>query len=646
METGMCRIATEGLSLWARSVAWGLLASILSIVPAQPQDLGSVLEWRRIGTTVFDLGLPAYATGPVSRVWYSASGDRLYARLPNGQTWETQDFENWRLAIEAAPPPVVSAASESSPEEGARIQQAARMAARFYALGRFVHRSDDGGKSWANVTAHRGRSILGEGLSDLAISPADPDEIAVAGRYGIWRSLDGGVSWDGVNQGLPNLPARRILSLPNGLQPARLFVPLGPASGFEAEWAPGERNAWRAAAAAESAEALRERLLSERLGLLVRAAESSGEYVYAGSADGRIFVSSDAGKSWGAGFAVGEGSSVERFWVNPLNPQQALAALSRPPERTGPRLLRTVDGGRYWDDLSQGLPEGDAYGVSAHPPTGSIYLATSEGLYWARTDLANLVPTDSWRKLSGNLPSGRVLDVRLDEAGNQLYALLEGRGLYAAMAPHRVEELAVVHAADLSSRPAAPGALLSILGARLERVSAGNLRAPVLGGTKLETQIQVPFEAAGERLTLVFEFGGSQRTFGLALYPSAPAVFIDREGSPLLLDADSGAILDAANPARSGSRIQILATGLGAVDPPWPTGVAAPMDNPPRVVAPVRVYMDRQPIEVTRATLAPGFVGFYLVEVQLPKLVNLGPAELYLEAGGRQSNRVRLYLEP
>jgi uncharacterized protein (TIGR03437 family) len=99
-------------------------------------------------------------------------------------------------------------------------------------------------------------------------------------------------------------------------------------------------------------------------------------------------------------------------------------------------------------------------------------------------------------------------------------------------------------------------------------------------------------------------------------------------------------------PARSGARIQILATGLGRVQPEWPSGMAAPLESPPRVVAPVRVLLDRVPVEVTRATLAPGYIGFYLVEAQLPEIVNAGPAELYIEAGNQPSNRVRIYLLP
>jgi uncharacterized protein (TIGR03437 family) len=114
----------------------------------------------------------------------------------------------------------------------------------------------------------------------------------------------------------------------------------------------------------------------------------------------------------------------------------------------------------------------------------------------------------------------------------------------------------------------------------------------------------------------------------------------------MLLDADTGLVLDAANTAHANARIQILATGLGRVKPEWPTGLAAPLENPPAVVAKVQAYLDRMPVQVTRARLAPGYVGLYLVELQLPALVNAGPAELYLNAEGQDSNRVHVYLEP
>jgi len=134
--------------------------------------------------------------------------------------------------------------------------------------------------------------------------------------------------------------------------------------------------------------------------------------------------------------------------------------------------------------------------------------------------------------------------------------------------------------------------------------------------------------------------------FPLAVQPVAPAIFVGRDGSAMLLDADSGLMLDARNTAHSGARLQILATGLGKVRPEWPTGLAAPLENPPAVTAAVQVYLDRVPVAVTRAVLAPGYIGFYLIEIQVPEIVNFGSAELYIAADGQESNRVRVTLEP
>ena len=80
--------------------------------------------------------------------------------------------------------------------------------------------------------------------------------------------------------------------------------------------------------------------------------------------------------------------------------------------------------------------------------------------------------------------------------------------------------------------------------------------------------------------------------------------------------------------------------------PDWPTNLAAPHQNPPAVAASVRVYLDGSPLRVTRATLAPDFIGFYLIEAQLPMIANLGTSELFISADGQESNRVQVVMEP
>jgi len=639
----MGRTATS-LAKSGRSAVLGLAIAAALVVThgAWAQNLFSP-NWRRVGNAALDLALPGLATGPVERVWYADGGARLLIRTASGKILETKDFETWRPLPEGAAPEPPLTIARRLPEELASLRPSA-VPGRLYAFGRWVWRSEDGGGHWANLTRFRGESILGSRVLDLAVSPSNPEEVAVANAHGVWRSLDGGLSWTGLNDGLPNLPVRRITALPAGVRGLGIMIE-GPDSldGIEVQWAPGEKQAWRPSASPEPMqEAALRRSLSQLLGGEITAVASAGSHLYAGSADGRLFASPDQGLSWLPPFEGGSGR-VESIFIVPGEPQTALAAIG---SETGARVLRTVSGGSFWRDLSSNLPDGAVYQLAADRSTGAIYAATATGLYYTYGSLlADGNPTP-WAPARGNLPSGSVRDVRLDAHANQIYVAVEGWGVYVAIAPHRLLEPRVVGAADLAERPAAPGALVSVLGRKVEAARTGDLPVPVLHAGEDVSQLQVPFEAQGELLRLAIEAAGGGWNFGLALQRVSPAIFVDPEGSPFVMDASTGVMLNAMNPARSGSTIQILAAGLGRVRPDWPAGLAAPLERPPQVVAPVRVLLDRLPLAVRKATLAPGYVGFYLIEAEVPEMVNAGPLELYVEADGVQSNRVRLYVEP
>src|ERR1035438_8524686 len=79
-------------------------------------------------------------------------------------------------------------------------------------------------------------------LASRARSPQDPDDVVVAASSGVWRSLDGGLSWSGLNQSLPNLPTGRLVSVPSGSHGGQLALAGGVA---QVEWAPGEKTAWK-----------------------------------------------------------------------------------------------------------------------------------------------------------------------------------------------------------------------------------------------------------------------------------------------------------------------------------------------------------------------------------------------------------------
>lgn len=598
------------------------------------------VEWRRVGNPAMEVGLASPATGSVETVWYSPDGARLYARTRAGRIFETTDFESWTPAQGASEPVETPApAVDRLPEPGAKLSLAAAAPGRIYALGTQLYRSDDGGRSWSNLTAFHNQSIIGPGQRSVAVSPGDPDQLAVANDFGVWRSMDGGLSWSGLNLHLPNLPVSRILATPVGMHGTRILVrDLG-----ALELAPGA-EAWQPTSDAQAeAEDKALRRASQALRTRITAVAASDQTIYAGAADGRIWVSLDKGVSWTASPRLGANGPIERIFADPSEPRVALAAVGG----TGAHLLRTTNSGGFWDDLTSNLPDAPAHGVTAVRSAGVVYVATDKGVFFATADLENAGPAAvTWTPISGRLPAAPATDVKLDANGDQLYAALDGYGVYATAAPHRLRNLRLVNAADFSTRAAAPGSLISVVGGRVNAANAGTLSFPVLAASEAESQIQVPFETSAANLSLALETGRGRFTLGLPVQAVSPAIFVNRDGSPMILDGDSGFVLDGRNAARSGSRLQILATGLGKVRPDWPTGMAAPLENPPVVAATVKAYMDRVPVQVTRAALAPGYIGFYLIEVQLPVLVNAGPAEFYITADGQESNRIQVVLEP
>lgn len=634
----MCRKATirAAMPLALGFALFGALAVAQTPTGLKPAP---ALEWRRVGNTALDLHLASVASGPVDRVWYSPDGAALNVRTRSGKVFATADFEHWKMVQKPeAPPEDAIGGLMTLPEPGAKAKIQNARPGRLFAVGKDAHRSDDGGFNWTNLTVHQGTSIIGNGLFDVAVSPVNPDEVVVAGSRGVWRSLDAGLTWSGLNQYLPNLPVQKIVRVADPTGGLQISIDDGASV---VEWRSGENSAWRPAEQRLIEQHLTDsdqrRALGAMLGIPVSAFARAGDIIYVAPADGTLRSSSDQGRSWRT--REGDGGIVERIYIDPKDPLLALAVTNA---KQRSHILRTLNGGQFWDDLTANLPNAPLHSVVADRATGAVYVASDAGLFMTYADLQAAGPPTPWVQLRRE----PALDVALDAAGNQLYVAVEGFGIYAAMAPHRLLDPRVVSSADMTARVAAPGALLSVVGSRVLSARAGQWNAPVLAASDTESQIQIPYEAQGSGLSLSLQSAAGTLTFGLPLRDVSPSIFIDKESNALVMNADTGLVLNATTPARSGTRVQILAAGLGRVRPEWPTGLAAPLDDPPQVVAPIKLFLDREPIQVTRATLAPGYIGLYLIEVQLPKIVNSGPAELYIESDGQQSNRVQIYLEP
>jgi uncharacterized protein (TIGR03437 family) len=594
-------------------------------------------DWRKVGGASVNLALASAATGPVTQVWFSAGGSTLLARTQSKKVFETADFVNWSLvATPGDAPAVTPAVAIRLPEVGASVVQASDPASIF-ALGRQLSRSQDGGRTWMNLTGYRGLSVIGPTQHSVAVSPVDPSQLVVANDYGVWRSLDGGSTWAGINQNLPNLSVTHIISTPTGVAGTRIQ-----AGGLgELELPPGAA-VWQVSTAHSlAADAAAKKRFSDMLQAEILSVAASRSMVYAGAADGRIFASQDGGKTFGV-LPYLAGGPVESIFADPTEANVAVAAVSG----NGSHVLRTVDSGIIWDPLdSSSLPNAPAHGIAADRASGAVYVATDRGVFYGRADLeAASLNAVTWRNLTAQLPAPAT-DVRLDPAGVQLYVALDGYGVYAAAAPHNRQSFRIVDVADSTVRAAAPGSLLSILGAHVNSATGGALTYPVLSAGDSESQIQVPFGAVGPNVMLALNTTAGVITTSLPVQSVSPAILVGRSGVPVLYDADTNLPLDLRNAAHSNGRVNVMATGFGKVQPEWPAGMLAP-ENAPAVAARVQAFLDGAPVQVTRATLAPGYAGLYLVELQLPSITNAGMSELHLTADGQESNKVQIWIEP
>src|SRR5712691_5307918 len=146
MDTLMCQ-RTTGEQARGRFAAILLLTAVAAAAQTPAEFVRP--NWRRIAGSAVDLALAGPATGPVSRVWFSEAGSRLYAQTASGRVFESADLENWSLtSTTVAIPGVAQGTAVRSPAAGARMFQHPRESRRIFALGAHLYRSDDGGLSW------------------------------------------------------------------------------------------------------------------------------------------------------------------------------------------------------------------------------------------------------------------------------------------------------------------------------------------------------------------------------------------------------------------------------------------------------------------------------------------------------------------
>jgi uncharacterized protein (TIGR03437 family) len=191
---------------------------------------------------------------------------------------------------------------------------------------------------------------------------------------------------------------------------------------------------------------------------------------------------------------------------------------------------------------------------------------------------------------------------------------------------------AVVNAASYVAG-VAPGSLATLFGVNLSGTSV------LLNGTDVrpfyasDTQVNFYVPAAtplGENVIAVRASSGLQVSSTVSLVAVQPGIF-------------SGAVVHAGTtvsalttPVHAGDYIEIYGTGLG------PTRISGSLSL--TTLQPT-VYIGATPVSAAFSGLAPGFVGLYQVDVQIPAGLPLGTLPLAITSGSTYSNTVNIAVQ-
>ncbi len=249
----------------------------------------------------------------------------------------------------------------------------------FVGSGNGLFRSQDGGKTWQSL--HDG--LREENIRVLAVSPSAPHMIYAGTSKGIFLSEDGGdhwTDWFEESSGLSNMDIQDLIIHPE--KPGHLFAATSGGLFISKD----EGDTWELAFEGNPSEGSRE----------VRFVRfsSKGRSLYIGTTGG-IFKSADGGKHW------------NKKWQDALPSPLSLVSLDTDPEfiytGTPEGLYKSYNRGITW--VHDATPDGAVRQLAVDPKnTTHIYMGTARHLFMSPDG------GDTWNPLGFEEGDGKTLD--------------------------------------------------------------------------------------------------------------------------------------------------------------------------------------------------------------------------------------------
>src|SRR5438128_1179131 len=256
-----------------------------------------------------------------------------------------------------------------------------------------------------------GPSVGGGRVTAVAGIPGDPNTYYVgAAAGGVWKTADGGNSWDAVFADQPAASIGAVALAPSN--PNLVWVGSGEANlrndlvdGRGVFFSPDAGKTWQFKGLDDVGQISRIVVDPTNPDIVLVAAIG---HAWAPNPERGVFRTADGGKTWQKVLFANDTTGVSDLVMVPGNPRVLFAAMwqavAHPWERVaggpGSGIYRSKDGGLTWDKLKEGLPPGLIGRVAlAVGPTnpGHVYalIETQEGMLWDSKDQG-----DHWAKVS------------------------------------------------------------------------------------------------------------------------------------------------------------------------------------------------------------------------------------------------------
>jgi photosystem II stability/assembly factor-like uncharacterized protein len=409
-----------------------------------------------------------------------------------------------------------SAGTTSFHSENIAITQFYTCEVDFLNPGRFYGGTQDNGTIRSLNYPNQWRSIYGGDGFVVKVDPTDNKYVYAQSQYGgLGRSIDGGSSFLGAKQGIPESDRKNWKS-PLELDPSTPSTLYFGASRLYKST--NRALSWQAV----SPDMTKGPGVNVTFGTLTTISVSpiDSKIIYTGTDDGNVWVTLNGGTTWNNVAGTLPDRWITCVQTSPFDKATAFVTIS------GYRwdsylshVYRTTNNGQTWDDVSSNLPDFPVNCMVIDPALpGTWYIGTDGGVYITTNAGA------TWEPYGTGMPRITVFDLYLHAPTRTLTAATFGRSMYRTTLPFAegTGQTAMV-AANLKAWPNPFGSRLEIA-FTLDQPVKGELSVIDMTGKTVRILHNGLFPAGENRFTWTGVATGSP--------PAAAGLYLIRLASP------------------------------------------------------------------------------------------------------------------